>query len=120
MTKQFHTLTDRRDFQNMARTAKRWSGSCFTLQARKTTPGQPLRYGLTASRKVGNAVVRNRAKRRFREVLRAEAKRCAAAGQPLAGHDIVIIARTCAASCDFAALQADFTRGLQHLGLLAR
>lgn len=119
MTPLFLTLTDSRDFQNIARNAKRWSGSCFTLQARKTAPDQPLRFGLTASRKVGNAVMRNRAKRRFREILRAAAKQQAATGAPLSGYDLVIIARTCACTADFAALQADFARGLQHLGLVA-
>lgn len=120
MTDLFLVLTDRRDFQNMARTARRWSGSCFTLQARATAPDHPFRYGLTASRKVGNAVVRNRAKRRFREIIRAQARASAAQGQAIAGYDLVVIARTCAATADFATLQADFTRGLQHLGLIGR
>lgn len=53
--------------------------------------GRPLsRYGFSVSRKVGNAVVRNRVKRWLREILRVT---------PLkAGHDIVIIVRPATAA----------------------
>ncbi len=56
------------------------------------------RLGLTVSRRVGNAVVRNRIKRRLREIFR----RAGAALPP--GIDLVAVARPPAASLDFAAL----------------
>ena len=112
------TIKDSKDFQSIARNAKRWTGSCFVVQARPTTPDAAFRFGLTASRKVGNAVVRNRCKRRLREVLRGLARDCALAGQPLAGYDLVIIARTCCATTDFSVLQNDLRRACRHMGML--
>lgn len=50
------------------------------------------RLGLTVSRRVGNAVVRNRVKRRIREWFRREGRAA------LAGQDLVVIARPCAAA----------------------
>ena len=47
------------------------------------------RFGFTVTRKIGNAVVRNRIRRRFREALRQLAP-----GIAIAGHDYVLVART--------------------------
>jgi len=55
------------------------------------------RYGISVSKRVGNAVVRNRVKRRLREILRTVPLR--------PGWDIVFIARTAAASTDYASLK---------------
>ena len=72
---------------------------------------RPMRIGFTASRKVGNAVARNRAKRR----LRAAADQIVSVhGAP--GHDIVLIARQSTITRDFAALLQDLTTGLKKMG----
>jgi len=72
----------------------------------------PFRLGLTVSRKVGNAVVRNRAKRRLREMARL-----CISPEKLAGFDIVLIARASAAERDFSLLKQDFLQGLEKLGI---
>ena len=61
-------------------------GRGFTLRARKRAAEGEIRVGFTCSKKVGNAVARNRAKRRLREAARMILP---AAGQP--GWDYVLI-----------------------------
>lgn len=121
MTQELQRLIDSKDFQNMARNAKRWTGSCFVVQARPAAnPHAPFRFGLTASRKVGNAVVRNRCKRRLREIVRALVRDSTQAGITVQGYDIVIIARTCCATVDYTVLQQDLQRACRHLGVLPK
>lgn len=99
------TLTRRADFLAAAR-ARRRSTPAFTLQARRredAEPPDPVRVGFTCSKKVGNAVARNRAKRRLRAAARAVLP---AAGHP--GWDYVLIGRPAlTASREFNALVAD-------------
>ncbi len=66
------------------------------------------RFGLVVSRKVGNAVVRNRVKRWLREVVRR-------APVPKVGVDVVLIARWSSANAGLDALEADVTKVLRHL-----
>lgn len=87
------TLTRRADFLAAAR-AGRASTPAFTLQARQrpktdvSADPTHVRVGFTCSKKVGNAVARNRAKRRLREIARTVLPE---AGQ--AGWDYVLIGR---------------------------
>ena len=97
-------LTTRADFLRAARGIRRVEGA-VTLETCKTPdPAQPgcVRVGFTASKKIGNAVARNRAKRRLRAA--------AYALLPLsgrAGHDYVLVARAGILVRDFAALKDD-------------
>jgi len=72
---------------------------------------RPMRVGFTASRKVGNAVKRNRAKRRLRAAVGIVIQQ---SGAP--GHDVVLIARQSTITRDFTALVQDLTTGLKKLG----
>ena len=106
-----HTIKKSADFQQASKQSKRWSSGCFTVLCRHREDSEgDFRLGLTASRKVGGAVVRNRAKRRLREVVRAFAK-TQVAGMPK-GMDIVIIARTACATAPFDVLVADFASAM--------
>ena len=82
-------LTKRADFLRAA-VGERWATTAFVLQARtrENAPGAVARTGFTASRKVGNAVARNRARRRLKEAARA-----ALEGLAREGHDYVLVAR---------------------------
>ena len=103
------TLTKRPDFLACARATKA-PAPAFLLQARNRRDGDDLtRIGFTCSKKVGNAVARNRAKRRLRAIARAILP---AHGQP--GWDYVLIGRAGAtASRDYMDLEADLIRALQ-------
>jgi ribonuclease P protein component len=101
-------LKIRADFLRAARGIRR-STAGLTLELCPTPAPAPagLRIGFTASRKVGNAVARNRAKRRLRAA--------AAALLPLhglGGHDYVLVARTATLTRGFDDLLADLTGAL--------
>ncbi|PXW76469.1 ribonuclease P protein component [Blastomonas natatoria] len=68
------------------------------------------RIGYTVTKKTGNAVVRNRIKRRFRELARALLPE-----HGIAGADHVLIGRTDALTRDFAAMKADLERALARV-----
>lgn len=69
--------------------------------------GQGKRYGITVTKKIGNAVVRNRMKRRFRELLRD-----ALPAEGLADHDHVLIGREGGIERDFTKLREELSAAL--------
>ncbi|MFN4155076.1 MAG: ribonuclease P protein component [Paracoccaceae bacterium] len=82
------TMRHRPEFLRTA-SARRQGAGGFLVQARCRNDGKPgVQVGFTASKKIGNAVFRNRAKRRLREVARAVLPQLA---QP--GWDYVLVAR---------------------------
>ena len=84
--------------------------AAFVLQARPRGDEAPPRFGFTVSKKVGNAVERNRVRRRLREIVRRHA-----ALLPQAGHDYVLIGRRAALSMPFERMSAEFTGALKRL-----
>ena len=105
-------LKKRAEFLRVAK-GRRWHGTAMTIQAEpRTAVGVPAdgapRYGFTLTKKVGNAVVRNRARRRLREAVRLAPPDLPAK----AGHDYVIVGRLEAVRLPFEALGRELARGL--------
>lgn len=99
------TLLKRSDFLATARHGDKFVAPSLIMQVRDRRDDAPPRLGLTASRKVGNAVIRNRARRRMR----------AAASQQLNsrarnGYDYVLIARYNTATRPWTGLVDDLDR----------
>lgn len=80
------------------------------VQARNRDDGRPPRVGFTATKKLGNAVMRNRIKRRLREVARM-----ALTSQARAGFDYVLIGRAGSERRPFPDLLKDVNSALKRL-----
>jgi len=106
-----HVLRKRADFLRLNR-GRRFSAPGLVLQTAQTpdAPGDTtsVRVGLTVTKKIGNAVVRNKNRRRLREAARQVLP---LAGR--AGHDYVLIARQTTSNRSFEELKSDLRRGLE-------
>ena len=122
-------LRRRADFR-AASSGPRTSAGGFVLQARLRDDEGGVRVGFTVSRQVGNAVERNRVRRRLREIVRLAARSLATsnlaasnfgAGQPGTsevmrnGHDYVLIGRRPALTLPFAEMQRQFGTALHRV-----
>ncbi len=104
-------LRRRADYLRVQAAEKRAALPGLLLQAAPGPTGC-RRVGFTASRKVGNAVTRNLARRRLKALAGEILSRHAAAG-----HDYVLVARQATPSRDFAALRRDLETALKKLKL---
>lgn len=107
----FCVLAKRADFLKAA-SARRQGVGGLLLQARDRADGSPLvRLGFTASKKIGNAVLRNRAKRRLRALAR---EGLLPAARP--GWDYVLVARPGeTVSRAYADLKADLAEAMRSV-----
>jgi ribonuclease P protein component len=108
-----HRLRANRDFARVRGVGRSWAHPLLVLLAvRGPVAGAPTRVGVSATKRVGNAVTRNRAKRRVREAVRA----CYAELPP--GWDVVLIIRPAAAAAPYAAVAAAARLLFRRAGLL--
>ena len=97
-------------FQRLYHTSG-FANAYLVLYARKNRT-QSNRVGITVSKKLGKAHIRNRVRRRLREVYRINEE------QFLPGWDIVVVARTKAIHADFAALTQAYLQLAEKAGIL--
>jgi ribonuclease P protein component len=102
-------LRQRADFLAAA-TGLKVPAAAFVLQARKRADNGPVRLGFTVSKKVGNAVERNRVRRRLREIVRLSGS-----GRMQGGHDYVLVGRRAALKVPFDRIAEDFEGALRRL-----
>lgn len=101
-------LKRRAEFLAIAAKGRKTQMPGLVLQVLAT--GMPARLGFTATRKIGNAVIRNRARRRLREAARLYFAEHAATGA-----DFVLIARRDTARRRFALLRADLAQAIAKI-----
>ena len=105
-----HSLKLNHIFQRLYRTSGQANGY-LVLYARKNRT-DTNRVGITVGKKLGHAVVRNRVRRRLREVYRLNEDKFQS------GWDIVVVARTRAIYADFAQLVDAYMTAAQKAGIL--
>ena len=104
------TLKKNYEFRRLYSKGNSSAAPCLVFYCRNTRyPNN--RIGFTVSNKVGKAVVRNRIRRRLREIYRLHEEEFSN------GYDMVIVARMRAADADYHRLERDFLRCADRLGL---
>ena len=107
------SLTQNHAFRRLYNKGKHAATGCIVLYCRRNNSGGN-RLGITVSTKVGKAVVRNKVRRRLKEIYRLHES------QLMPGFDLVIVARVRASEASYAQLEADFRRLVNKLDLRAK
>ncbi len=107
------SLNENRLFRGLYFRGHTFSKKTMAVYVRKNRQKTVNRLGITVSVKLGGAVVRNKIRRRLKEVYRLQEHRLSA------GWDIVIVARHAAADAPFTLLQQDLADIFAHLNLIA-
>ncbi len=103
-------LTQRKDFILASQSPHVWKRPYFVLQIRSDTNHTSPRIGFTVTKRQGNAVIRNRIKRRLKEAVRLQ---CADIVRP--NTDYVFIGRKDAMKLEFEKLQFEVIQAINRL-----
>lgn len=98
------------DFKRLYGRGKSYAAASVVVYVMKNRTHN-LRLGITVSKKIGKAVVRNRAKRRLREIYRANRDKIKV------GNDIILVARSRTAVVPFDKLNRDFCVAAEKLNI---
>ena len=104
------TVKQNYEFRRMYVKGKSGVSACLVVYFRKNHYGHN-RLGVTVSTKLGHAVVRNRVRRRIREIFRLSQ------GQMKQGYDLIVVARSRAAQADYWELRRAFEKTCKKLDL---
>ena len=107
-----HSMKENSLFRRLYARGKSAANSYLVIYCRKNG-GTENRIGYTVSKKLGHAVVRNRVRRRLREIYRLHET------EFLPGRDLVVVARSRTVGAPYAKLERAFLSLSEKLGLLA-
>ncbi len=105
-------LKKRPEFLCVAEKGQKWVSESVVVQV-LPQEGECVKFGFTATKKIGNAVIRNRAKRRLRAVADSLCK-----SYQIKPSNIVFIARDTTPACDWDKLMKDAVWCLKRLEIL--
>ena len=105
-------LKRRAEFLRVAQRGRKAAVHGLVLQALVRPDGGPARIGFTVTKKVGNAVIRNRTRRRLKEAARLLLQERA-----VASVDLVVIGRDVTRARPFTELMDDLHRALAKAGV---
>ncbi len=106
-------LKRRAEFLRVAAKGRKAPVHGLVLQALARDDDGPARIGFTVTKKVGNAVIRNRTRRRLKEAARLLLRE-----RKVTGVDLVLIGRDATRKRDFSTLMNDLARALEKVGAL--
>jgi ribonuclease P protein component len=105
-------LKRNRDFVRVRKRGKPYRCPYFILFALPETGDLPARIGISASKRVGNAVARNRAKRQYRELFRTNRH------QLRVGSDLLLSIRKPSTTASFQELEHRFLQAMKYLRVI--
>lgn len=105
-------LRNREDFSRIYRNGKSFANSQFVVYWSRQHQSDPFRLGVSASKKIGNAVVRNRMRRLVKEIVRHQQERI------VEKLDIIVIVRKPAVGLEMKDLEKSMLHVLKRAGLL--
>nr|WP_254635206.1 ribonuclease P protein component [Paenibacillus chitinolyticus] len=107
-------LAKREDFQKVYRYGKSAANHQFVLYYMPRRENEHFRLGISASKKIGNAVIRNRLRRVLKEIIRLNEERFPG------GYDYIVIVRKPAVEMDFHEMEKSIYHVFKRAGLLRK
>jgi ribonuclease P protein component len=107
------SLKKNKEFKKVYENGKSYATRNLVIYCLNYKKGKKNRYGLSVSKKIGNAVVRNKLKRRLREIIREYEKE-----KEFKGYDIIFIARKPVVNLDYQSLKKDVKKLYKKMNLI--
>ena len=107
------SLKKNKEFKKVYENGKSYATRNLVIYCLNYEKGKNNRYGLSVSTKIGNAVVRNKLKRRLREIIREFEKE-----KDFKGYDIIFIARKPVVQIDYQRLKRDVRKMYKKMNII--